>query len=560
MEEDFIKLPPASEPQEPGSKKRKKHKKHPEKEALKRRKHPEKEAQSRAIYDPEREALKRGKHQRRVAVLGQKDSSVRLLEDLVFGSEDQLLDSLGQEAEDPEAALGLDQDPDQNLDQDQDQDHEEGDEGQGSCDEDRQQQPIRHAAWVDEDDEIEEQVDVTHRFRKQLVTGGESSLSKAALQQRMKDRFQKAMGGAPAWAQLDSRPTRTRPAEDSDSDDDLTTKTGTFTRSSENLPKGILKMKKCADVNLSRRSSETLTSVQFHPGAQVAMTTGLDQSLSLFQVDGDSNPLVQTLVLDQFPVCRARFTADGLSVMATSFRNKLFYLYHMTEGRVTPVPGVRGLDEQRVKEFSVCPVGDAVLLWGSRGYLHLLTLKTNEVVRSLKLNGEVSGVAFSSDGNTVFSSSEDGEVFVWDLRSSRCLNRFTDDGCVKSTSMAASPNGRYLATGSQSGVVNIYPVDSCLASARPKPLKSIMNLLTPCTSLCFNPTSELLALGSRAADEALKLLHVPSLSVFSNFPVSKRKICFKVQDLAFSPHSGFFCFSNNKGHAPLYRLLHYKDF
>uniref|UniRef100_A0A8C6TAL5 UTP18 small subunit processome component n=1 Tax=Neogobius melanostomus TaxID=47308 RepID=A0A8C6TAL5_9GOBI len=106
----------------------------------------------------------------------------------------------------------------------------------------------------------------------------------------------------------------------------------------------MLQMKKCSDLNLSRPTTDSLTSVQFHPSAQVAMTTGVDRSVSLFQVTwtGDSNPLVQSLFLENFPVFRARFSADGLSLMATSFRNKLFYLYHMTEGKVTPVSGVRG--------------------------------------------------------------------------------------------------------------------------------------------------------------------------------------------------------------------------
>ncbi len=34
-----------------------------------------------------------------------------------------------------------------------------------------------------------------------------------------------------------------------------------------------------------------------------------------------------------------------------------------------------GLNEARVKEFSVCPEGGALLLTGTNGYLHLLTLK-----------------------------------------------------------------------------------------------------------------------------------------------------------------------------------------
>lgn len=34
-----------------------------------------------------------------------------------------------------------------------------------------------------------------------------------------------------------------------------------------------------------------------------------------------------------------------------------------------------GLSEARVKDFSVCPDGGALLLTGTNGYLHMLTLK-----------------------------------------------------------------------------------------------------------------------------------------------------------------------------------------
>lgn len=44
---------------------------------------------------------------------------------------------------------------------------------------------------------------------------------------------------------------------------------------------------------------------------------------------------------------------------------------HQTEGWTSSA----GLNEVRVKEFSVCPEGGALLLTGTRGYLHLLSLK-----------------------------------------------------------------------------------------------------------------------------------------------------------------------------------------
>uniref|UniRef100_A0A3Q4HPZ3 U3 small nucleolar RNA-associated protein 18 homolog n=1 Tax=Neolamprologus brichardi TaxID=32507 RepID=A0A3Q4HPZ3_NEOBR len=350
-------------------------------------------------------------------------------------------------------------------------------------------------------------VDMKHRFRRNLMKGeAESAMTKQKLQQRMREQFQKAMGGTPSWAESSDQKRRRRrrdeedeDEEDEDEEDDLLRRTGNFVASSDSLPSGILRVKKCLHANSARPSEDRLTTVQFHPSAQVVMTAGLDQSLSLFQVDGKTNPKIQSIHLERFPVHKAQF------------------------------------------KKSVC-------------------VQTKEVVRSMKINGDVSGVAFSPDGSKVFANSEDGEVYVWDMRSSRCVNRFTDDGCVRGTSIASSQNGQYLACGSQSGVVNVYSQEACLNSANPKPLKAVMNLLTSATALTFNPTSEILAIASRAEDEAVRLVHLPSLTVFSNFPVAKRKIVYRASCLDFSPHSGFFSLANNKGHAPLYRLLHYKEF
>ncbi|XP_041813327.1 U3 small nucleolar RNA-associated protein 18 homolog [Chelmon rostratus] len=512
-------------------------------------------------FDPEEEEETRQRHVKRLAALGQTDRSVKLLEELVFGAEDELLDRLVEEDEEQTGALLAEDAVD------------ESDESEAEDEARLRRRPTGEAAWVDEDDELEEEVDMKHRYRRDLIRGEvESTMSKQKLQQRMREQFQKSMGGAPSWAESNVMKKKKKKKkktaadeeeeeeEDEDEDDDLLRRTGNFVASSDSLPSGVLRMKKCLHANSARPSEDRLTTVQFHPSAQVVMTAGLDQSVSLFQVDGKTNPKIQSIHLERFPVHRAQFSRDGETVIATSLKNKMFYLYDMMEGRVTPVHTVRGLSEARVKEFSVCPEGGALLLTGTNGYLHLLTLKTKEVIGSMKMNGDVSGVAFSRDGSKVFANSDEGEVYVWDLRSSRCVHRFVDDGCVKGTSIAASPNGQYLACGSQSGVVNVYSQEACLNSANPKPLKAVMNLLTSATSLTFNPSSEILAVASRAEDEAVRLVHLPSLTVFSNFPVSKRKIVYRASCLDFSPHSGFFSLANNKGHAPLFRLLHYKDF
>ena len=72
------------------------------------------------------------------------------------------------------------------------------------------------------------------------------------------------------------------------------------------------------------------------------MRRSCDCNPTLPQVDGKSNPKIQSIHLERFPVHKAQFSPDGETVIATSLRNKMFYLYDMMEGRVSPVHTVRG--------------------------------------------------------------------------------------------------------------------------------------------------------------------------------------------------------------------------
>ncbi len=105
-------------------------------------------------------------------------------------------------------------------------------------------------------------------------------------------------------------------------------------------------------------------------------------------------------------------------------------------------------------------------------------------------------------------NTDDGEVYVWDMATRDCLHHFTDDGCFRGTAVAASRDDKYIATGSYSGVVNLYNASSILSNPRPTPVKAFMNLTTPCTSLVFNSTSEILSIASDFKEGALKLVIV----------------------------------------------------
>ncbi|XP_020031549.1 U3 small nucleolar RNA-associated protein 18 homolog [Castor canadensis] len=421
--------------------------------------------------------------------------------------------------------------------------------------------PQKKPVWVDEEDEDEEMIDMmNNRFRKDMMKNAtEGKLSRDKLQKRLHAEFQHAMGGVPAWAETSKRKTSSDDESEED-EDDLLQRTGNFISTSTSLPRGILKMKNCQHANAERPTTARISSVRFHPCAQVVMVAGLDNAISLFQVDGKTNPKIQSIYLDRFPIYKACFTANGEEVLATSIHSKVLYVYDMLAGKLIPVHQVRGLKEKIVRRFEVSPDGSFLLINGIAGYSHLLSMKTKELIGSMKINGRIAACTFSSDSKKIYTSSGDGEVYVWDVNSRKCLNRFVDEGSLCGLSIATSRNGQYMACGSNSGVVNIYNQDSCLQETNPKPIKAVMNLVTGATALTFNPTTEILAIASRKMKEAIRLVHLPSCTVFSNFPVLKRKNISRVQTMDFSPRSGYFALGNEQGKALMYRLHHYADF
>lgn len=91
---------------------------------------------------------------------------------------------------------------------------------------------------------------------------------------------------------------------------------------------------------------------------------------------------------------------------------------------------------------------------------------------------------------------------------------------------------------------------------RREPLKSIMNVRTSADYVRFNHDGQILAISTRREKQGLKLVHVPTATVFSNWPTSKTPLSY-VWATDFSPESKFLAVGNDKGKCLLYRLVHY---
>lgn len=142
----------------------------------------------------------------------------------------------------------------------------------------------------------------------------------------------------------------------------------------------------------------------------------------------------------------------------------------------------------------------------------------------------------------------------WDVNSRRCVERFSNDDGTITAGIAAS--SKHVAVGAESGVVNLYSENS--SKEKKAPLKSIMNLHTSAEFLRFNHDGQILAMSTQREQHGLKLLHVPTKTVFSNWPTSKTPLKY-VWSMDFSPKSRYLAVGNDKGKCLLYRLNHYQE-
>ncbi|SNX82520.1 related to UTP18 - possible U3 snoRNP protein involved in maturation of pre-18S rRNA [Melanopsichium pennsylvanicum] len=369
--------------------------------------------------------------------------------------------------------------------------------------------------------------------------------------------------------------------------------------------------------------------VRFHPSprASVLMTASRDRRVRLFQIDGKTNPLVQTIHVPDLPIQHASFHPSGSSVLISGNRPFLF-AYDLQAGRVVrsiPWRGSGSLNGQssaeddgaelRLSDAKFQPhtaeEGNRLLaIGGRRGVVHLLDWGRSGAaggtrIGGVRMNSPLAG--FSWDAASVLGDrgtgigvvgtgkdvelltmSTEGSVHLWDIRNMGlevgCTSIWNDPGSFGAKGLEVSPNGRFWTVGSDGGIVNIYkrPTESCptslptiagtfLPSARVDeaksmfgkvpggnmdPVKTIENLVTATSTMRWNGDGQILAVASKAKKDALRLVHFPSMRVFSNWPTSGTPLG-SVSSVDFSPASQYVAIGNTRGKVLLYSLRHY---
>lgn len=409
-------------------------------------------------------------------------------------------------------------------------------------------------AWQDDEDE-DETIDLTSkpRTKKLRKTEDENEVDGSLYTSRLRSQFEQ-IHGRPSWANTEK--SDSKDVDEDDNADFLRNSKKMLSSMKEKLPKGVLDVTAVRDVNFAAPSKAVVQALEFHPRIAAAMTAGLDKTLRLFQVDGKVNRLLQSVHFPTLPIYSAAFSNGGAEIILSG-RRKFFYVYDLQSGSIRKVDEIQGRSEKSLEHMYVDPDSDMIAFTGRNGEIALVSNKTKQWAGTLKMNGAVNAISFLENKNKLLSSGRDGKVYLWDLRAQRCEHVFVDEGCISSTSLAVSKNDKYIACGSDTGIVNIYD-ESCLKVAHPTPLKAVGNLTTAVNNIKFHPDSQILGICSRSVKDGFRVVHIPSMTVFRNWPTGRTPLNY-VNTFAFSPQGGYVSIGNDKGKSLLYRLNHYSQ-
>lgn len=403
----------------------------------------------------------------------------------------------------------------------------------------------RQPVWQDEDD-----------FGVDLITRTDTNevavTKKEVYKKQLESKFHRILG-TPSWADLNRRNV-----DKDDSDDEILQTIGHLAHpKNAHLPSGQLDFKRLKDLNRETYAEgPSISDVVFHPSSSVSLVTGTRGIATIYSIDGKKNDKLHSMAFKNYPIRCCRLNRDGTEAIFGG-SNKFIYTYNLIGGQTQRIFLPKNLT--KMSNFEISPCGKYIAVIGRFGEVHLLFANTAELLCTLQQEHDATSLTFSRDSKYLFAHSNDCEVNIYDIGQQRCIHRFIDEGCINGSTIAISPNNQLLAAASQQGVVNIYDYDEVLKNKFPKPQKTILNLTTAVTSTTFNHSSELLAIASKEVEEAVKIVHFPSGTVFQNFPGLHGKIG-RPNVVQFSPQSGFLAIGNNDTQVPLFRLNHFKNY
>ncbi|KAJ5102828.1 hypothetical protein N7532_003357 [Penicillium argentinense] len=468
------------------------------------------------------------------------------------------------------------------------------------------------AVWYDSDDErLAVSLASKAKLRKLRTTESEDVISGKEYIRRLRTQFQH-MHPTPEWAnpelaakrrKMDSDDSDAESGDEMESDEDeqlsmqplakLLQNASDLTRIDDNTRSGgkrklrqeVLDIQRLKDVGKTQPSS--VDSLTFHPHYPLLLSSGPASTLFLHHISpsaASANPLLTSLHIRRTPLHTSSFAPPSGNKIFASGRRRYFHIWDLDSGKVDKVNSASN-EQKSMEDFKISPCGRYIGFIGSSrkggGLINVLDSGTAQWIAQVRVDGRggVADFAWWSDGEGMTVASKNGEVSEWDGKARRVIARWLDAGAVGTTVLSLGGRSgrtqlggdRWVAIGSSSGVVNVYDRRDWAAAyanastskfkdaahsgipRNPEPVRALDQLTTPISHLVFAPDGQMLVMASRWKRDALRLVHLPTCTVYRNWPTSNTPLG-RISSVAISPNSEQLAVGNEQGRVRLWEI------
>ncbi|KAI1823968.1 Indigoidine synthase A like protein-domain-containing protein [Xylaria intraflava] len=459
-------------------------------------------------------------------------------------------------------------------------------------------------AWEDSDDErLTISLASATQLRKLRTSEADDVVSGTEYTLRLRQQYLR-LNPLPEWARYAEEPPKKRrrrssagslsseASSEAEEGDDINTdalpldkllrdasaiKGSTWTRAKKLRPE-VIDIQRSRDIPDAHRD---ITSLAFHPEYPVLLSSSTSSALFLHHIAPTAyptpNPLLISTQVKQVPVRRAEFSSDGRKIFIAG-RRRYIHSWDIESGTVQKTNKIHGhqVEQKTWERFRLSPCGRYLGLIASTrkggGVINILNVHTMQWISAARLDsrGGIADFCWWKTGNGLTILGKGGQVGEYSMVSKRFLAVWSDEGSNGATVIAlGGSNGpellgenKWVAIGSNSGVVNIYDRHSLISpseedelklKSRPEPTRALMQLTTPVTVLTFSPDGQLLAAASKHKKDSLKLIYLPTCTVYRNWPTEQTPLG-RIEAIAFGTKSDILAVGNDAGKIRIWEI------
>ncbi|KAF6844401.1 U3 small nucleolar RNA-associated protein [Colletotrichum musicola] len=462
-------------------------------------------------------------------------------------------------------------------------------------------------AWVDSDDErLTVSLANTTRLRKLRISEGEDVVSGSEYSRRLRQQFVR-LNPLPKWAQEpEGRPAKRRrrssaAASDSSasSDDEEGSDTELSAAPLEKFLRDVHRLAGKDSTGRTRLRPETIdiqrtreipnthkapvNNLSFHPKYPVLLSSSTASVLFLHHLNPTAhptpNPLLTSVQAKGVDVRRAEFLHPVGDEIFFAGRRKYFHSWNLESGNVQKTSKIQGhrLEHKSMEHFKLSPCGRYMgIIASSRkggGIVNIVSVGSRQWIAAARLDSRhgIADFCWWRTGDGLSILGKDGSVGEYSMEERKFLSVWRDEGCVGGIVIALGGHGgpeqlggdRWVAVGSNSGIANIYDRDETLVKTskdgevsfveRPEPTRVLEQLVTPITVITFSPDGQLMAFGSQSKKDALRLVHLPTCTVYRNWPTAQTPLG-RITAVAFGRQSDLLAVGNDSGQIRMWEI------